>query len=132
MKSLSELLDWREHSYFEERPDHYFLVSVVYPSVLRVCKLTLFKCTYWFEYSGIHMKAKTVRCVSLSDIAGTPVYYEGHPEVKGTIREWGVKDTPFVYVYWGRIPMKDKQNKPLGFPCALPDNYFLHLQPLVG
>lgn len=125
---MKTLLDWREHSYFEERKDHYFLVKVFYS--LKVCKLTKYKSSYWFEYPGMHVKSNTVLCVSLTDLHGLPVYYEGHPELKGTLGGWGVRDTPYAYVFWGRVPMKDKTGKPLGFPCALPDNYFLHLKPL--
>jgi hypothetical protein len=73
----------------------------------------------------MHMKATTVLCVSLDDLQGLRVQYKGYPLIKGVVGGYGVLHTPFVYVYWSYLPMRDENNKPLGCPCALPDNYYL-------
>jgi len=127
MKTLS--VDWREKSYFEKREDHYFLVMFM---TLKVCKLSSRKnawgdTTYWFEYPGMHVKALTARCLSLTDLYGTKVSYVGEPLVKGTLGGWGVSNTPYLYVYWGHVPMRDHAGKPLGYHCALPNLYDLKL-----
>lgn len=121
---MRSLLDWREHEYFEQRKDHYFLVDII---MLRVCKLTFYKGNYWFEYPGIHLKATTTPCVSLKDLHGTKVRYKNEPLVRGTIMGYGIKNSPYVHVYWSQVPLKDNNGKQLGFPCALPDNNNLEL-----
>ena len=135
MKNLETLTNWQENSYFKEREGHYFLVSTFSP-MLQVCKLYYEK-GYWFDATYGQIKATSARCVSLNDLNGVKVYYRGYPRVQGVLGGYGVLKTPFVYVFWGQVPMKDtvfnfahstpNKGQPLGFPCALPDNHNLIL-----
>jgi hypothetical protein len=131
---MRSLLKWHDNKYFEQRKDDQFLVEIVQ---LRVCVLTLYRGNYWFEYPGMHVKATTTPCVSLNDLQGTKVHYKDYPIIKGILGGYGVINTPYVYVFWGQVPMKDNlynfahmtpnAGKPLGFPCSLPDNKYLIL-----
>ena len=134
---MNKLTTWREHDYFKEREDHYFLVSTLSP-MLKVCKI-FYDRGYWFDAGYGHIKATTARCVSLTDLKGINVYYKNYPKVKGIIGGYGIVKTPFIYVFWGQVPMRDNlynfshmtpnAGKPLGFPCALPDNSNVMLEP---
>lgn len=110
---MNQFLDWREKDYFEQREDHYFLVNTVAP-VMKVCRATFWKGQYWLKTPMAEFKATTVKCVSLTDLAGTHVYFKDHPKVKGRLGGYGVSETPFVYVYWYELPMKEP------YPYALP------------
>lgn len=135
MNRLETILTCQDHEYFKEREDHQFLIKIIQ---LRICKLTLRKGTYWFEYPGMHIKATTTPAASLRDLRGTKVMYweyertgdytfreKNYPLIQGTLGGWGITDTPWIYVFWGRIPMRDEEGKPLGHPYSLPDNFHL-------
>jgi hypothetical protein len=119
---MNKLTTWREHDYFKEREDHYFLFETINP-ILKVAKLIKFKGSYYFDYTGMQIKAITTPCVSLNDINGLPVHYKGHPKIRGIVGGYGVVQTPFIYIFWGRVAMRDDDGNQQGFPCALPDNY---------
>jgi len=85
----------------------------------------MYKSSYWFEYPGMHMKATTALCASLNDLHGMRVQYKGYPLIQGKVGGYGVLHTPYVYVFWDRIPLRDEKNNDLGRPCALPDNFYL-------
>lgn len=118
---MNSLTTWREIEYFEQRLDHYFLVSTLSP-MLKVCKVHYDR-GYWFDVGYGHIKAHTTPCVSLNDLNGLPVYYKDHPKIKGVIGGYGIIRTPFIYVFWGQIPMRNDKGDVQGIPCALPDNY---------
>ncbi len=132
---MKSLLKCREFNYFAEREDHDFLFLLVHRLV--VGKLTLFKGNYWFYHPAAHFKATSMQVVSLRDLEQTKVWYKDNPEVRGRIKGWGIKDTPFIHVYWDHTPMKantynfattiPNSGRIIGFPCALPDNNFLEL-----
>jgi len=135
---LNSLLKEHTKYYFSTREDHQFLVLRVDPSVYVVSKLEHYKGSYWFNSNGISVKADTVRCASLNDLESVRVQYRNEPLVRGIIGGYGVTNTPFVYVFWDRVPMKKgtfnfssytpNNGSQQGFPCALPDAYQLILE----
>ncbi len=110
---MKKFLAYREKDYFEQREGHYFLLHTLSP-VMRVAKMHFWKGQYWLKTSMADFKATTVECVSLTDLAGTLVHYKDHPKVRGKLGGYGVSKTPFVYVYWYALPMKEP------YPYSLP------------
>ena len=114
---LFKLTDWRDDQYFNQRLDHYFLYDNGFGlKVAKVKPPTDKEAYYWFVSPAFHLKATTTRCVSLLDVAGTLVTHKDSDQVRGKLGEFGVVDTPYVYVYWTHYA-KDMK---VGMPVALP------------
>jgi hypothetical protein len=125
---MISIFKYQTHEYFKEREDHYFLFETISP-IMKVAKLIKYKGSYYFDYTGMQIKAITTPSISLKDLSGTPVHYRDYPIIKGIAGEFGVANTPYIYIFWTHIPMKDDNGNPLGCPCALPDNYDIIFKP---
>lgn len=134
---MNTLLTWHDKDYFKDREDHQFLVLCVDPCVFQVSKLEVHNGAHWFK-GGTSLKATSVRCASLNELRGVRVQYRNESLVRGVLGGYGVTSTPFVYVFWDRVPMKKtvfnfahstpNKGEAQGFPCALPDAYQLVLE----
>jgi len=135
---MLSLLKWHDKEYFKDREDHQFLVLMVNPCVYVVSKLEYSNGAYWLSTGGMSLKATTVHCASLREFDGVRVQYRNESLVRGVMGGYGVTNTPFVYVFWDRVPMKKtvfnfcnstpNKGETQAFPCALPDAYQLILE----
>lgn len=123
---MIRLLQYRDAEYFNKNENDYFLFQTI-GNIFRVAKLIKYNHAHYFDYPGMQIKSITTPSIAFSDLKGTKVHYKEYPMIKGIIQSFGIVNTSYVYVYWTHTPMFDEQGKPLGMPCALPDNYYLEL-----
>lgn len=113
------LLKHQTNEYFDNRSDHQFVFFTVDP-IMRIAKIEKHTGNWWLTYSGMHIKAVTVKCVDFKELAGRRVQYYGYlsekvwnlyPEIKGTIADnYALTNTAEIGVNWdkgisnGKIP----------------------------
>lgn len=121
---MQSLLAYQSHEYFKERENDYFLFETIRP-IMKVAKLIKHKGSYYFDYTGMQIKAITTPSVSLNEIKGTSVHYKDYPMIKGIVGGYGITNSPYIYIFWTHLPTKDNDGNQLGCPYALPDNYYI-------
>lgn len=101
MKNLNTLLQYRELEYFLDRkPNEQFLFETISP-IMKVAKLMVNKQSYYFDYTGMQIKAITTPSVALSELNGLRVYHIECPQCTGYINGfYGLDCTPYVGVVW--------------------------------
>ncbi len=119
---MSKLLKYRDPQYFTGRGNEYFLFTTMHPLIK--CSKLIYDKGFWFTFRGMQVKAETVECASLKEISGAKVIHKENRLVIGDLGEFGLNS--YVYVFWNQVPLKDNNNKPLGFPSALEDTFLLN------
>ena len=110
---MKKLLTYHDTEYFDVYKEDQFLYNNGFQ--LKVGKVVFSK-GWWFVSKAFHINAITTQCVSFSELKGKKVSLgESH----GRMGNFGINDTPFVYVYWTMVP------KNVPYPYALPNNFSL-------
>lgn len=112
---MDELFQYRDNDYFEKWQGEMFVFHTIKP--LLYLSDAKYDKGWWLRWHNPMMiKATTTPCFRLTELAGRKVAIKDTPTITGTIGGggWGLNDSPFIYIYWDRIP-----DMKLGFPCAL-------------